>query len=238
VSRADVLVQAGRLAEQGEPFALATVVSVVPPASTRRGDRALVTADGGLAGWVGGSCSEPTVVRESLAALEDGEPRLVRIGSAESCCASEGTIEVLVEPQLPAPLLCVVGESPAAEALARVAPVAGWRVVREIDPRADAVVVATMGAADADALESALRAGAGYVGVVASAKRTRSLLADLRARGLDEEAVARVLGPAGLDLDCKTQEEIAISIAAELVAWRHRRPSVSPTDAPRAATTS
>ncbi|MGN6107494.1 MAG: XdhC family protein, partial [Kofleriaceae bacterium] len=40
--------------------------------------------------------------------------------------------------------------------------------------------------------------------------------------GLDEESLARVLGPAGLDLGCKTPEEIAISIAAELIALRRR----------------
>jgi xanthine dehydrogenase accessory factor len=82
VTRAQVLVEAGRLAAEGRPYALATVVRVVRPASTRRGDRALVTPDGALAGWVGGACSEPIVVREALRALADGEPRLVRIGPA------------------------------------------------------------------------------------------------------------------------------------------------------------
>ena len=80
VNRADVLVQAGRLAAEGEPFVLATVVDVERPASARRGDRALVTADGALVGWIGGACSEPTVVREALRALADREPRLARDG--------------------------------------------------------------------------------------------------------------------------------------------------------------
>ena len=75
MNRSDVLVKAGRLAGEGKPYALATVVRVVRPASTRRGDRALVTPDGALAGWVGGACSEPIVVREALRALADGEPR-------------------------------------------------------------------------------------------------------------------------------------------------------------------
>ena len=107
----NVLAEAGRLAADGQPFALATVVNVERPASARRGDHALVTPDGVLAGWVGGACTEPTIVREALAALADGEARLVRV---EGGCASEGTIEVLVEPQLPAPLLAVIGDGPAA----------------------------------------------------------------------------------------------------------------------------
>src|SRR6266508_5788942 len=148
-----VLVEAGRLSGEGRAYALATVVRVERPASTRRGDRALVTPDGGLVGWVGGACSEPIVIREALRALEDGEPRLVRIGPpgagpappdvvvAESSCASEGTVEVLIEPSLPVPLLAVVGESPAAVTLAELARTIGWRVSTQLES-ADAVVVA------------------------------------------------------------------------------------------------
>jgi xanthine dehydrogenase accessory factor len=61
------------------------------------------------------------------------------------------------------------------------------------------------------------------VGLVASAKRAVSVTAELRARGVDEEALARVRSPAGLDLGPSSQEEIAVAILAELVAWRHSR---------------
>lgn len=238
----DVLIEAGRLAAAGEPFALATVVGVVRPASTRRGDRALVRADGSLVGWIGGACSEPAVVREALRALADGEPRLLRIGPAgeieeggtddavvvASACASEGVVEVLVEPQLPAPLLVVLGDGPAAGTLARLAEGVGWRVACAFDPRADAVVVATMGRGDEDALASALAADVGYVGLVASARRAGAVATELRRRGLDEEALARLRSPAGLDLGPCTQEEIAVAVLAELVAWRHRREPPAP----------
>jgi xanthine dehydrogenase accessory factor len=217
----NVLAEAGRLAAEGKPFALATVVNVERPASARRGDHAIVTPDGALAGWVGGACTEPTVIREALAALADGEARVVRV---EEVCASEGTIEVLVEPQLPAPLVAVVGDSPAARMLVRLAETVGWRVPRELDERADAVVVATMGQGDEEALEAALAGEGGYIGLVASAKRGSAVLADLRERGLDEETLARVRCPAGLDLGPSSQEEIAVAILAELVAWRHTKP--------------
>jgi xanthine dehydrogenase accessory factor len=217
---ADVLVLAGRLAAEGKPFVLATVVDVVRPASTRRGDRALVTPDGALTGWVGGACSEPAVVREALRALAEGGPRVARV---EGGCASEGVVEVLIEPVVPAPLLAIVGESPAARTLAELARAIGWRVQAEEIEGADAVVVATMGHGDEEALAAALQAKVGYVGLVASAKRAASVLAALRARGLDEEALARVRSPAGLDLGPLPQEEIAVAVLAELVAWRHRR---------------
>ena len=232
----EVVIEAARLASAGTPYVLATVVSVERPASTKRGDRALVTPGGSLVGWVGGACSEPTVIREALRALVDGEPRLVRIGPrgvgvdappdvvvAESSCASEGTVEVLIEPSLPMPLLAVVGESPAAVTLAELARTIGWRVSTQLES-ADAVVVATMGRGDEEALATALAAGAGYVGLVASSRRAAAVLGALRERGLDEEALARVRSPAGLDLGPVRQEEIAVAILAELVAWRHTRP--------------
>jgi xanthine dehydrogenase accessory factor len=167
---------------------LATVVSVRRPASAKRGDRALVRADGKLVGWVGGACSEPAVIREAVRALADGEPRLLRIcppGSAvdqegvviaESACASEGTVEVLIEPHLPVPLVAVVGESPAAVALRELLPGIGWRVTSDLEAGADAVVLATMGRGDEDGLEAALASPAGYVGLVASSRRAAVVL--------------------------------------------------------------
>jgi xanthine dehydrogenase accessory factor len=220
VNATDVIVEAGRLAAEGKPYALATVVNVERPASARRGDRALVTPDGRVTGWIGGACSEPAVVREALRALADREVRVARM---EGECASEGVVEVLIEPIVPAPLLAVVGGSPAARTLGALARTVGWRVRDDGVEGADAVVVATMGHGDEDLLAAALRSGAGYVGLVASAKRAATVLAELRTRGLDEESVLRVRAPAGLDLGPSTQEEIAVAILAELVAWRHTR---------------
>jgi xanthine dehydrogenase accessory factor len=230
----EVLVEAARLVERGEAHVLATVVSVGRPASTRRGDRALVHADGRLSGWVGGACSEPIVVREALRALAEGEPRLVRIGppgaageaepgvvAAESACASEGTVEVLLEPAATRPQLAVVGESPAARTLATLAGAIGWEVARDVGEGVDAVVVATMGHGDEETLSAALALGAGYVGLVASARRAASVLAALRGRGVSEERLARVRSPAGLDLGPARQEEIAVAVLAELIAWRN-----------------
>jgi xanthine dehydrogenase accessory factor len=49
------------------------------------------------------------------------------------------------------------------------------------------------------------------------------VLARVRERGVPEEQLARVRSPAGLDLGPCTQEEIAVAVLAELVAWRHAR---------------
>ncbi len=235
--RHEVLVEAGRLAERGSPYVLATVIRVTRPASARAGDRAIVTPDGMLTGWVGGACSEPAVIREALRALDDGRQRVLRVcGSAspddmpddvvvaESACASEGMVEILIEPELPTPLLAVVGESPSAGCLADLARRIGWRVATDLSREADAVVVASMGRGDEETLVAALATPATYVGLVASSKRASAVLEALRARGLDEETLARLRSPAGLDLGRSSQEEIAVAILAELVAWRHTSP--------------
>ncbi len=221
----DVLVEAGRLAEAGEPFVLATVVGVERPSSARVGDRALVTPDGSLRGWVGGACTEPEVVRLSLAALSSGDPSRERI---ESRCASEGAVEVLIEPQLGAFVLAVIGEAPAARTLRGLAAVLGWRTSPSVEGT-DAIVIASMGRDDEAALEAALGTDTGYIGLVASAKRAATLTAELRDRGVEEEALTRIRSPAGLDLGPSSQEEIAVAILAELVAWRHTR-GPSPAD--------
>ena len=226
--------KAATLEQEGTAYALATVVGVLRPASARMGNQAIVTADGAIDGWVGGACSEPVVLRESLRAIADGQPRLVKICPAgeagdagpdvviaESTCASEGTVEVFIQPYLPSPLLHVVGDSPAGRTLRDLARTIGWRVGDE--GAVDAVVVATMGRGDEEALQAAIASGAGYVGLVASARRAAVVRAALTERGIPEADLAAVHSPAGLDLGPSTQEEIAVAILAELVAWSHRR---------------
>jgi xanthine dehydrogenase accessory factor len=132
-------------------------------------------------------------------------------------------VEVLIEPELPGPLLAVLGEGVAGRTLSQLARIVGWRVADHLEPDAapDAVVVATMGHGDEDALASALRAGVGYVALVASARRAAVVLDALRALGVADDDLARVRSPAGRDLGPSTQEEIAVAVLAELVDWRH-----------------
>ena len=232
----DLIARAARLGSEGTAYALATVVGVLRPASARMGNQAIVTGDGAIEGWVGGACSEPVVVREALRSLADGQPRLVVICPAgeagdagpdvviaESSCASEGTVEVFIQPHLPSPLLQVVGDSPAGRTLRELARTIGWRVGDGDGGAVDAVVVATMGRGDDDALHAALTSGAEYIGLVASARRAGVVRAAMRERGISDEQLAAVRSPAGLDLGPSTQEEIAVAILAELVAWSHDR---------------
>jgi xanthine dehydrogenase accessory factor len=224
---------------------LATVVRCDPPTSAKPGDKAVITADGRLRGWIGGSCSEPLVRREALRALAEGTPRLVKIVPADAAkasrkrgeltmattCPSGGALDIFIEPQLPKPLLLVFGESPASENLVKLAQLTGFRtqLVGQAGlgslsvPASDAwAVIATMGHYDEDALEAALAFPALRPALVASRRRSAAVLAALRARGVAEEALARVHAPAGR-LRGASQEEIALLALAEVVAERRRQ---------------
>jgi xanthine dehydrogenase accessory factor len=124
--------RAAELERARTPFVLATVVKREGPISSHVGDRAIVLADGAMIGFVGGSCSRDTVRQEALDAMRRGEARLVQI---EGECASEGAVDVYVEPHLPARMLVIAGATPVAAELARLAgALDGYNVVRVVAP--------------------------------------------------------------------------------------------------------
>lgn len=123
--------RAAELERARTPFAIATVVKRDGPISSHLGDHAIVLADGRIQGFVGGSCSGHIVCQEALDAMRSGEARLVHV---EGECASEGAADVYVEPHLPPRILVVVGHTPVAAELARLAAVLdGYRVIRVVE---------------------------------------------------------------------------------------------------------
>jgi xanthine dehydrogenase accessory factor len=78
---------------------------------------------------------------------------------------------------------------------------------------------------DDPALETALRSPAFYIGALGSRKTHASRLERLAAAGFSSEDVARIHGPAGLDIGAKSPAEIAVSVLAQMTAALHRRPT-------------
>ena len=87
-----VLEAANRLQQQDQPFALVSVLRVQAPASAKPGDKAVVTAEGIIHGWIGGGCAQPAVLRTVREALADGRARVIRIApvQTESSVDAEG----------------------------------------------------------------------------------------------------------------------------------------------------
>ena len=69
-------------------------------------------------------------------------------------------------------------------------------------------------------LRRVVERGAGYVGMIGSKRRTRTVLEHLAADGVDEQALARVFTPIGLDIGAETPEEIAVAVLAEIILVR------------------
>lgn len=255
MSTQDIQDAVQRLTDDGKAYVVATVVRTEAPTSAKAGDRAILDEDGIVAGWVGGGCAQPAVMRNAVEALRDGRTRLVRISrdlegleagimGHPMTCQSGGTLDIFIEPVMPKTQLVIVGKTAIARALCPLADQLGYEVivaapggnreefpaagrwledldaVAELKPAPAAVVVATQGSGDARGLEAALSSGTGYIGLIASPKKSARLRETLRKRGHDAAAVEAIDAPAGVYVGAVTPEEIAISVLAELVRRR------------------
>jgi xanthine dehydrogenase accessory factor len=177
------------------------------------------------------------------------EVRTFTLGAELGMCCG-GRLVVLVEPLVglvptlivgaghvataTAPLLAKVGFAvtvvDAREAWAEEGRIDGVRMAagdydevgRDVPTRGVCLVMTHDHALDQRALEWALRRGYAFVGGVGSRAKAERTRQRLEAKGFAEADRARVRMPIGVDIGARTPAEIAISIAAELVAWRKR----------------
>jgi len=236
------LKQASQLHENDEAFAVASVVRCEPPTSGKPGDRAIVTADGKLSGWIGGGCAQPIVISEALKSLRDGKPRMIRVSPTAGAepaegitgftmmCHSGGTLDIFIEPIFAKPHLLIFGRSPVAITLSKLGEALSYRVTMvnsndhhdvRINP-GTAIIIATQGEDDEGALEQALRTDAGYIAFVASRKKWEAVSAFLHEKGIDDQRIKAVNVPAGLDIGAQTPEEIAVSVLAQTIQFRRQ----------------
>ncbi|MBF6594236.1 MAG: XdhC family protein [Thermaceae bacterium] len=139
----DIYSKIAELKRKGESFAVATVVMRQAPVSSHLGDKALVFEDGRFEGYVGGACSREIVRKQALEAIQTGKSRLVKITPQVAAlevlsrsdevvipmtCASEGAVDVYIEPQLSQSALLIVGASKIALATAKLAAAIGYQV--------------------------------------------------------------------------------------------------------------
>jgi xanthine dehydrogenase accessory factor len=234
-------------AERG---ALATVVRVSGSTPQRPGARLLLRADGTILGTVGGGAIEAQVLEALARARASGQSELLvrDLGHELGMCCG-GRMEIFIEALTPTARLWLLGAGHVAKPLAAFANDLGFSVTvvddreelntaerfpacerRLLDPTdvlqreplgpLDWVVIVTHDhALDQRALELSMLTDARYIGLVGSRRKVLRIVQRLTAKGskLDLE---RVYAPIGLDLGAVGPEEIALSIAAELVALR------------------
>ena len=215
---------------------LVTVIASTVPA-IQPGTRVTVLADGKVEGEIHRLTDDARVLGER--ALASGS-----ITSA-SLTTDEGEVRWFVEPFLPPPRLVVIGAGDDARPLVRHAAELGWRVqvadVRRpfltrdrfpeaagfVDAEPDRLIEAAALDAetfvvlmthnylrDAEYLRALVDVDLAYLGALGPRRRTEQLLRELRAG----DAIGRMHAPAGLDLGAEGPDEVALSIASEMMA--------------------
>lgn len=244
----DVFERAIQVRQARRLHVVATVTETVGSSAAKPGSKALIDEDGRvLCGWVGGGCAEAMVRESALACLESGETRVIEVlmedevrGTGMPC---GGRMKVLLDPWRPPPGLWLVGHGRLVVCLARLGLMMGFAVTvhdpvvegvpqgvqlitddldyQRLSPAStDYVVIATQHKGDHRSLQHVLATEAGYVAMVASRHRACLVRQVLRDGGLSTASLNRLHSPAGLDLGAATPEEIALSVMAEITAFR------------------
>jgi xanthine dehydrogenase accessory factor len=247
--------------EKVEPYVMVTVVRRVRPSSATVGDKAIVTTDGKMIGFVGGHCTRELVIEQAQECLRTGENRLLLVTPQPPVhveegvtvlpmtCASEGTVELFLEPRHVNPLLIIVGDSPVANALEEMAARFAFvprRVSLEkvnsssseepleilrnqlahFNNKTGYGVVATMGLYDSEGLIALSHCKLRYLGLVTSPKRWATVRSGLEGARVPKEFIDFITAPAGFDIGAVGAQEIALSILAQIVERRRRNVNV------------
>lgn len=232
---------AQRLA-RGEEVVLATVIKLDGKPPSRAGAKLLMTRTAALAGTLGCSEFDSAALNDAATVADLGSPQL------RTYAHDLGSIDAYLEPHAPVSTLVVFGATPVARAILGWAPDLGFRAVlvetrperlkghpwpahvsrlSDLGPMLGPDVYAVHTDHDApdivEALETILPSSPKFIGLVGSRRHTGHHLEALRAKGVGEDVIERIQTPIGLDLGSATPAEIALSILAGLVAWRHRR---------------
>src|ERR1700733_9407868 len=123
----------------GEPFAIATVISVQGSGAAKPGSKVIVDTDGRVVlGWIGGGCAESTVCHEALESMSDSRVRVIDVDLTDEVFGMPcgGMMQVAIEPVLPKPALVIAGHGRIAETLAQMGHLLGFSVT-VADPGAD-----------------------------------------------------------------------------------------------------
>ena len=238
--------------ESQTPCVLASVIYTANSTSATVGDKAIITADGEITGWIGGGCCQSVVKKMTPQLFADNQSSVIRVCPEKefvdtmrcypSHCPSEGTVDIFLEPMANQPAIYLYGNTPTAQSIANYSdelsiPII-WRQLPETYAQAHdhvndhvenhtsdihIAIVATQGQSDIAALQHALNNNAKHILLIASHKKASALKEKLRTLGACVTAVQQIIAPAGIDIGAISGPEIALSIMANVVSLRRQQ---------------
>lgn len=223
------------------PVVLATVVEAVGASPVKAGAQLLLFSDGETVGTVGGGLLEAAILNDAEEVMRKQEPRLTHYTLQEkgqdaigSLCGGE--IRVFLQPISPFPKLVIVGGGHIGRPLRAMGEAAGFEMVVvdvepgiasvpaldavKLDEHSFIVLITTDHVSDEAALRKVIETPVGYIGMIGSLAKCRTIMEHLREDGYQERALERVYAPIGLNLGGTTPGEIAVAILAEIIAVR------------------
>jgi xanthine dehydrogenase accessory factor len=258
-----------RLAERREPFVVATVVRIHGSSLGKPGFKAVVSRQGRIVfGSIGGVCPESAIATIAMEALKTGQARVVKVHLEDARSALEGTLrnqspdelyvetncggtmEIYVEPYLPADRLVLIGQGgkdDVEDGLVRMGKALGFEtvvidhlpvlsedpdtLVTDLDydlnkfqfAESDSVIVLTKGERDISTLEVLSEKKVRFVGILASLQRVAEDVEELKRRGIAMGFMESLHSPIGTDIGAVTPEEVVVSILADVIATKRGR---------------
>lgn len=229
-------------ADASAPWVEAKAVKVEGSPPCRVGNAMRIVPGGEVHGTLGCAEFDEAAVSDAAEILASGLPQ------TRTYHHEQGDVEVYLEPHRTAPTLAIVSATDVARELAALASGLGFtpvlvesrservtdadgrsaRVLRsldelEIDPETRVVFTDHDAPEVTEALAAALRSPARFVGVMGSKHHVGPYVAGLREMGFGDRDLARIRSPLGVDLGGRRPSEIALSIAAGLVADANER---------------
>jgi molybdopterin adenylyltransferase len=231
----------GRQPSGRRPWVEVKAVKVEGSPPCRVGNSMAIVPGGEVHGTLGCAEFDESAARDAAEVLASGMPQ------TRTYRHDAGNVEVYFEPHRRGPVLAIVSATDVARALHALGEQLGFEPV-VVEPRSERVTAgdrasaheASLGDVDlapdalvvftdhdapglTDMLAAVLRSPAGFIGVMGSRRHVGPYVEELRARGFDDADLARIRSPVGLDIGGRTAREIALSIAAGLVAARNGR---------------
>lgn len=251
----DLFEEIVRMRRAGQRGALATIVHTSGSIPSFESSRMLIRDDGSIVGTVGGGCVEADVwaAAKEVIQLEKSRKMVFNLNNEAGYDAGlicGGSLEIFVEPILPAPMLYLFGGGHVSTAVARIAHQAGFLIgiiddrqafanaerfpmaseihasyedaFAKITPNSSTyLVIVTRGHKDdMRVLAWAADTEARYIGMIGSRRKVIAVYKALEKEGFPAHKFERVHAPVGLEIGALTPEEIAVSIVAELIAVR------------------